>query len=65
MNLTDTKSFNDAAKSDRLVTVTGKANVSKIWGKKIEIDGRYTICNIVNGDFIMKCILKVRTISAR
>lgn len=56
----------------RPVTVTGKANVSKVI-KIIESDGRYTIRDIVKTfgislsrvHFTLKGILKVRKISTR
>lgn len=43
--LTGTESIKDAAKYGRPVTVTGKANVSKV-GEIIENDCLYRICDI-------------------
>lgn len=70
--LIDAESVKNAAKFVRLVTVTGKANVSRV-GEMIESIGRYTICDIGKAigislsqvHFMLKRILKVRKSSAK
>ena len=69
---TGTKSVKDATKSERLVTATGKTNVSNV-REIIENDGRYMIHDIAKAVgisllrvyLILKRILKVRKNSAR
>lgn len=70
--LTGTGSFKDAAKSGRHITVTDKANVSKV-REIMESNGRYMINDTEKAvgislspvHFILSCILKVQKISAR
>ena len=70
--LSSTESTKETAKTERPVTVTGKANVTKV-REIIESDGRYTIRDIAKAvgillslvHFIVKRILKARKICTR